>query len=95
MTGTTKLDQIRSSVLDSMERSERNMKLGIFGAVFVEMALFLVAFTMVDWSNHTERLLFIFSVMSYTIVALGLAALGAHVTRTAARLAAALDGEKV
>jgi len=93
MARTAKLDEIRSSVLDKMERAERNMKLGIFGAVFVEMALFAVAFTMLDWTNHTERLLFIFSVMSYTIVALGLAALGAHVTRTAAKLAAALDRE--
>ena len=91
MTSNVKLDQVRSSVLDKMERSDRNVKLGIIGAVLVETGLFAVAFLMVDWTNHTERLLFIFSVMSYTIVALGLAALGAHVTRTAARLAAALD----
>jgi hypothetical protein len=93
MTGNAKLSEIRSSVLDRMERSERNVKLAIFGAVSVETALFAGAFAMVDWTNHTERLLFIISVMSYTIVALGLAALGAHVTRTAAKLAAALDGE--
>lgn len=95
MTGTADVDRIRADVLDKMERADSNMKLALFAALFVETGLFVVAFVLVDWTNNTERLLFIFSVMSYTIIALGLAALGAHVTRTAARLVTALDkGER-
>jgi uncharacterized membrane protein len=86
-----RLDTIRTSVLDRMERAERNMKLGIFGALIVELLLFGVAFTMVDWDNRIERLLFIFAVLTYTITALGLAALGAHVTRSVGRVLAAME----
>ena len=91
MTGSPSFDKIRAQVLDKMEKSDRNMKIGIFGAVFMEALLFVVAFAVLDWGNRIEKLLFLFSVMSYTIIVLGLAALGAHVTKTAARLAAALD----
>jgi hypothetical protein len=84
------LDEIRGSVLDSMERSDRNFRFALYGAAAAELLLFLIAFAMIDWSDRTERIVFVMSVLSYTIIVLGLAALGAHVTKTAARLAAAL-----
>ena len=74
-----------------MERAEKNMKLAIFGALLVELALFGVAFAMVNWDDRIERLLFVFAVLSYTIIALGLAALGAHVTRSVGRVLAAME----
>lgn len=86
-----RLDEIRSGAITRMERTERNMRLGIFGAVLVELLLFVIAFSIVDFSNRIERLIFILAVLSYTIVALGLAALGAHVTRSVGRVVAALD----
>ncbi|MEO5903122.1 MAG: hypothetical protein ABIQ55_03830 [Gemmatimonadaceae bacterium] len=91
MTTSQRLDDIRGSVLDRMERAERGVRLAIAGAAVAEMALFVVAFTLIDWNNHIERLLFIFSVLSYTTIAFGLVALGAHVTRSVARLAGALE----
>ena len=88
---TERLDTIRSGVLARMERAERNMRLGIFGAALAELALFVIAFELVDLSNRLERLVFILSVLSFTIIVLGLAALGAHVTRSVGRVLAAID----
>ena len=88
---TERLDAIRGSVLARMERADRNMRLGIFGAVFVELLLFGAAFALVDMSDRLERLIFVMSILSYTIILLGLAALGAHVTRSVGRVVAAMD----
>ena len=92
---TDNLDEIRLGVLDQMERSERGVRLAVLGAALVESALFGVALVMIDWSSRLERVLFVLSILSYTIVALGLVALGAHVTRTAGRLLIALDASEV
>lgn len=86
-----RLDEVRRGVLDQMERAERNRRLAILGAAAVELVLFLVAFMMVDWNARIERLVFVLAVLSYTIIVLGLAALGAHVSRSSARILAALD----
>ena len=86
-----RLDTIRHSVLTRMERAERNMRLGIYGAALTELLLFVVAFLLVDLSNRLERLVFVLSILSYTIIVLGLVALGAHVTRSVGRVIAALD----
>ena len=84
------LDDIRASVLDSVERSAKRMQLAMFAAAALELLLFAAAFYLVDWHHRVERLMFVLSVLSYTIVVLGLFTLGAHVTRTAGKLVAAL-----
>ena len=85
-----RLDTIRESVLTRMERAERGVRLAIIGAAIAELALFALAFLMVNWDDHLERLLFLLAVLSYTIIALGLVALGAHVTRSVSRVLAAM-----
>ena len=91
-----RLDTIRTGVLDRMERAQRTMRMAVFGAALTELALFAIAFTMVDWDDRFERLLFIFSVLNYTIIAFGLFALGAHVSRSAARVLAAMEpGDRI
>jgi hypothetical protein len=84
-------DDVVGSVLDKMERHARTMKLAIFGATAAEGLLMVIALLKVDWANDTHVLLFVFSVLGYTIAALGLVALGAHVSRVGARVVAALD----
>ena len=88
---TERLDAIRGSVLDQMERAERNMRFGSVGAALTELLLLVVAFALVDWQNRLERLLFIFAILGYTIIVLGLVALGAHVTRSIGRVLAAME----
>jgi hypothetical protein len=85
------LEEIQAGVLDRMERADRLVRATIIGAALLEAGLFAVAIYLVDWKDPTQRLLFIFSVLSYTIVALGLVALGGHVTRSVGRVLAALE----
>jgi hypothetical protein len=73
----TNLDAIQRETLNRIDRSERNYKLAFFGAALVEL-FFLVAFLLLaDLSNRTHLLLLLSTVATYTIVVLGLVALGA------------------
>ena len=84
------LDTIRQGVLDRIERHQRNMHLAIIGAAVVEVGLLVTAFLMVDWTDRTQTIVVIMSVLTYTIIALGLVALAAHVSRTVARVLLAI-----
>ena len=86
-----RMDAVRQSVLTRMERAQRGMRLAIAGAAVAEMALLVLAITLVDLSDPVQRLVFVLSLLSYTIIALGLVALGAHVTHTVSRVLAAVD----
>jgi len=85
------LDEVRSEVLARINRSERNFKLAFFAAVAVE-GLFLVAFSLAaDFSNRMHVLLLIATVGSYSIVLLGLIALGAYINRGVLRIIKAIE----
>jgi hypothetical protein len=87
----TKLDEVRVAALARVERSERNFKLAFFSAVTVE-TLFIVSFVLLaDLSNRLHLLLLISTVSCYTIVVLGLFALGAHINRGTARVLKAVE----
>src|SRR5688572_23671748 len=89
MPTTDRLDDVRRSVLDRMERAERMGRFAIIGAALAELALFAIALAIVDWRDPLQRLLFLCSVITYTIIGLGLIALGAHVSRSVGRVLAA------
>ena len=84
-------EDVVAGVLDRMEHHARITRFAILAAVAVEGLLMAVALLKLDWSDRTHLLLFLCSVVGYTIVALGLAALGAHISRVGARIVAALD----
>ena len=91
MSEKVNLDGVRSEVLARINRIERNFILAFFAAVAVE-ALFLVAFCLAaDFSNRMHLLLLIATVGSYSIVLLGLAALGAHMNRGVLRILKAIE----
>lgn len=84
-------DKVRASALDRIERSERQYKTAFFGAVGVEL-LFLPGFLLLaDLSNRTHVLLLLATVATYTIVVLGLLALGSHVNRNTLRTLKAIE----
>ena len=91
MSAPIDLDTIRGTVLDRLERDARTVRLAVLGAATTELALFVVAFRLIDWHDRTQLLLFVLSVLGYTIVVLGLVALGAHVSRTVGCALAAID----
>ena len=85
------LDSVRAAALARIDRSERNFKLAFIGAAIVE-SLFMVTFLLLaDFSNRVHVLLLISTVSCYTIVVLGLVALGAHVNRGIARVLKAVE----
>lgn len=85
------LHEIRKAALDRAERSEKSFRLALFGGLAWE-ALFLVAFLLAaDLSNPLHRLLLIATVGSYSVVVIGLVALGAHITRNTLRVLKAID----
>jgi hypothetical protein len=91
MSERVNLDAVRGDALARIERGERNFKLAFFTAVAFE-ALFLVAFLLAaDFSDRTHLLLLISTVGGYTVVVLGLFALGAHVSRGVARVLKAVE----
>lgn len=86
------LDSIRAGVLDRMERQDRLFKVAFGAAVIVEALLLTLVLWLADLHDRTHVLILVTAVLGYTIVALGLVALGAHISRTLSGLAAALDG---
>ncbi len=75
------LDTVRANVMQRIDRAERNYRLAFFSAVALEGA-FLAAFLLLaDLHNRTHVLLLLATVMSYSVIVLGLVALGAHVNR--------------
>jgi hypothetical protein len=91
MAQTVDLESVRVAALARIDRSERNFKLAFIGAGLVETA-FIVSFLMLaDLSNRLHLLLLISTVSCYSIVVLGLFALGAHINRGTARLLKAVE----
>ena len=91
MSERVNLDTVRGEALARIARGERNFKLAFFAAVAFEavfLALFLLA---ADFSNRTHVLLLVATVGGYTVVVLGLVALGAHFSRGLARVLKAVE----
>ena len=70
---------------------ERNFKLAFFGGVAFEALFLVVLLLAADLSNRTHVLLLVATVGGYTVVVLGLVALGAHVSRGFARVLKAVE----
>lgn len=91
MSEVNNIDGIRGVALDRIERSGRHYRTAFFAAAVVE-TLFLAGFLLLaDFSNRTHVLLLIATVAVYTILALGMVALGTHVTRSTLRVLKAVE----
>lgn len=88
---TKDLDSIRESVLDRMERGDRLVKGAIIAAAVVEGLLLAAALFMADWSNPLHRLVFILSILTYSVIACGLIALAGHISRSVGRVLIAME----
>ena len=85
------LDNIRHSVLDRMERGDRLVKWAIVVAAALEGVLLVAAIFIADWSNPLHRLVFILSILTYSVIACGLVALAGHISRSVGRVLIALE----
>ena len=86
-----KLDEVRAAALARIDRSQRNFKLAIYLAFVVESLFIVSFFLLADFSNRMHVLLLVSTVSCYSIVVLGLVALGAYVNRGIARLLKAIE----
>lgn len=87
-------DSIRAAALDRIDRAERRYKLAFAAGALVEAA-FLAAFLLIaDLSDRTHVLLLLAAVATYTLVAIGLVALGAHVNRSTLRVLHAIGSRE-
>jgi hypothetical protein len=87
----SQLNGIRADVLARVDRAQRNYRLAFFSAVAVEAAFLIAFFLLADLHNRVHLLILISTVTTYSIVVLGLFALGAHVTRAVLRVLQAID----
>jgi hypothetical protein len=83
---------MRAGVLDRIERHARNVRFAIMAAALAEAALMAIALLKLDFSNRFEVVVFVLFVLTYTVIGLGLIALGAHVSRIGDRVLAAIEG---
>ena len=84
-------NEVRKEALARIDRSERNFKLAFYAAALFE-ALFMIVFLLAaDFSNRMHVLLFVATVGSYSVVVLGLVALGAYVNRSVLRVLKAIE----
>ena len=91
MSDEVNLDEVRAAALTRINRSERNFKLAFLSAAVVESAFVVSFLLLADLSNRLQLLLLISTVSCYSIVVLGLIALGAHINRSALRLLTAIE----
>lgn len=86
-----KLDEVRAAALARIDRSQRNFKLAIVAAFLVESLFIISFFLLADFSNRMHVLLLISTVSCYSIVVIGLVALGAYMNRGVARILKAVE----
>lgn len=85
------VDGVRAEALDRVERAERHYKLAFFAAAIVESGFLAGYLLLADFGNRLHVLLLIAAVAIYSIVALGLVALGAHINRNTLRIIKAVE----
>lgn len=88
---TENIRNATGDVLDRIDRAERRYKLAFFAAVGVEAATLLLYLALADFSERTHVLLLVAMVATYTIVGVGLVALGAHINRNTLRVLQAIQ----
>jgi hypothetical protein len=85
------IDGVRNAALDQIDRARKKFLLALIGAAAWE-AWFLVAFFLaMELGNRLHVLLLIATVGSYTVVVLGLVALGAYLNRSNLRMLKAIE----
>jgi hypothetical protein len=82
---TEKDNEPTSDALARIDRAERRYKLAFLAAAAVEAVTLLLYLALADFAERTHVLLLVAMVAIYTIVGVGLVALGAHVNRNTLR----------
>jgi hypothetical protein len=85
------LNGIRADVLARVDRAQRNFRIAFIVGASIEAAFLIGFLLLANLHDRLHVLLLISTVATYSIVILGLFALGAHVTRASLRILQAID----
>lgn len=88
---TDKTNNATAEALERIDRAERRYKLAFLAAAAVESVMLIIYLALADFSNRTHVLVLVAMVATYTIVGVGLVALGAHVNRNTLRILRAIQ----
>jgi hypothetical protein len=91
---TQKSDPILNA-LSQIERTQRHYKFAFLGALLVEVALLTGLMLMVNLKDRTHALLLVGFVGSYSVIALAIVALGAHVSKVGLRIIRAIEASGI
>jgi hypothetical protein len=91
MSNVNNINAVRKTALDRIDRSERHYKVTFFAAALIEASFFAGFILLPDFSNRMHVLLLITTVAIYSILALGLVALGVHINRNTLRVLNAVE----
>ncbi len=86
-----RLNEIRGKALDRVEKSERNLKLGIIAFLILDTAFFIVFLLVMDFSNKLHLLIFMASGGFYLLLLIGLIVLGLLIRRDTQLVLRAID----
>jgi hypothetical protein len=78
MNHDTDLDRLRGDVLARIESARRRFLLAFFAAAGVEALMLAIVLFLIDFHDRTHVLVFVTSMMVYTVLCAGLVALGAY-----------------
>ena len=84
-------NEVRLRVLDEMAHADRFKVAAIMAAAIAESGGFIAAFWLIDWDNQTHVLIFAMTMLVYLVLALGMIALGSHMSRNTLRIIAAIE----
>lgn len=84
------VDTLRAGVLDKIEHANRQMRTMIIVGAMLEALIIAGAIILTVWKDPLHRLVLAVGLGTWTLTALGLFLLGAHMSRIGSRIVAAL-----
>ena len=88
---TDKAHTPAGDALDRIDRAERGYQLAFLAAIGLEAVVLLAYLVLADFHDRTHVLLLLALVGTYSILGIGLVALGAHVNRNTLRVLRAIQ----
>jgi ABC-type tungstate transport system substrate-binding protein len=90
MNSTNELDSIRSGALARIDAAERRFKTALIVAALLEAVLLAAVLLLTDFKDRTQVIVFMTSVMVYSVLAVGLVVLGTYTRLSAERVLKAI-----
>lgn len=88
---TSKITGVRQTTIQHMEKIERSYKLAFLGGALLEVAFLASFLLLADLTNRLHLLLLISTMATYSILILGLIALGAKTSKDTLRILKAIE----